>query len=213
MNSMRKVVVVVLVVAGLGGIAGFVITKRQARPEMGKAQRQPALAQARNEPHPAAPSMVAPQGAAEVPPSEQPRLAPESVPLAEPVMPPGKTQNQAVRANPPAKEPVKDPLAREALALVGADPEAEQYWFAAINNPNLSNHERQDLIEDLNEEGLSDPNNPSLQDLPLIASRILLIEQLAPDAMDQVNADAFQEAYKDLLNLADLALGGGEPVR
>jgi hypothetical protein len=49
--------------------------------------------------------------------------------------------------------------------------------------------------------------------LPVILSRILLIEAVGPDAMDQVNADAFQEAYKDLVNLANLALGGGGPVR
>jgi hypothetical protein len=40
-----------------------------------------------------------------------------------------------------------------------------------------------------------------------------LIQELAPDAMDQVNLDAFTEAFKDLLNLADVALGGGQPVR
>jgi hypothetical protein len=31
--------------------------------------------------------------------------------------------------------------------------------------------------------------------------------------MDEVNADAFLEAYKDLVNLAAVALGRGEPVR
>ena len=44
-------------------------------------------------------------------------------------------------------------------------------------------------------------------------SRIELIEGVGPYAMDQNNADAFQEAYKDLVNLANLVLGGGEPVR
>jgi hypothetical protein len=32
-------------------------------------------------------------------------------------------------------------------------------------------------------------------------NRIQLIEELAPDAMDDVNAAAFQEAYKDLVNM------------
>lgn len=73
--------------------------------------------------------------------------------------------------------------------------------------------ERQDLIEDLNEDGLPDPQHPTANDLPLIVSRLLLIEQIEPDAMDQVNADAFQEAHKDLVNLANVAMGGGEPVR
>jgi len=29
----------------------------------------------------------------------------------------------------------------------------------------------------------------------------IIIEEMSPFAMDQVNADAYQEAYKDLLNL------------
>jgi hypothetical protein len=105
------------------------------------------------------------------------------------------------------KPAIQDATARAALSLVGIDPEAEQYWVSAINNPNLPAEERQDLIEDLNQDGLSDPHHPSPQDMPLILSRIELIKALAPDSMDQVNADAFAEAYKDLVNLA-----GGQPA-
>ena len=100
-----------------------------------------------------------------------------------------------------------------ALAWVGADEEAEAYWYVAINDASLPANERQDLIEDLNEDGLPDPKHPTADDLPLIASRLLLLEEIGPYAMDDVNADAFQEAYKDLVNLANLAIGGGEPVR
>ena len=39
-------------------------------------------------------------------------------------------------------------------------------------------------------------------DLPLVMSRLALIEELAPDAMDEVNAAAFAEAHKDLTNIA-----------
>jgi DUF3108-like len=106
-----------------------------------------------------------------------------------------------------------DPLARAALSWVGVDPAAEAYWSEAINDPSLSADERQNLIEDLNEDGLSDPKHPRPGDLPLIMSRLALIEYLAPAAMDRVNAEAFLEAYKDLLNLADVALGRGEPVK
>ena len=112
-----------------------------------------------------------------------------------------------------SKPPLQDPLARDALAYVGSDPEAEAYWYAAINDPSLPPHERQDLIEDLNEDGLSDPKHPSPDDLPLIFNRLQLIELLGPFAMDDVNGDAFLEAYKDLLNLAEVAMGGGQPVR
>ncbi len=112
----------------------------------------------------------------------------------------------------PGKEPIQDLVAREALFYVGADPEAEEIWLTAINDPSLSAQERQDLIEDLNEDGLPDPHSPTLEDLPLLVRRIALIEEVGPDAMDEVNADAFEEAYKDLLNLVEVAMSGVRPV-
>lgn len=119
--------------------------------------------------------------------------APDQAPALPPV---------AARTSPRrGKPPILDPLARNALSLVGADADAETYWINAINNPRLGEQERQDLIEDLNEDGFSDPHRPGLVDLPLIQSRLLLIDQLAPFAMDQVNADAFAEARKDLQNM------------
>jgi len=53
----------------------------------------------------------------------------------------------------------------------------------------------------LNEDGFPDPDNPTLNDLPLIVSRLQIIEEVAFEAMDKVNADAFAEAYKDLFNM------------
>lgn len=88
--------------------------------------------------------------------------------------------------------------ARAALREVGSNPEAEALWIAAINDPNLSAHQRKDLIEDLNEEGFADPKHLTAADLPRIENRLALIEELAPESIDQTNADAFQEAYKDL---------------
>ena len=96
---------------------------------------------------------------------------------------------------------LQDPMARVALSGVGQDDEATAYWLAAINDPALPAEERKDLIEDLNEDGLSDPKHPTDADLPLVASRVALIEQLAPYALDGVNHDAFAEAYKDLVGL------------
>jgi hypothetical protein len=102
---------------------------------------------------------------------------------------------------------VQDPMARVALSFVGSDPQAESYWMGAINDSSLPAEERKDLIEDLNEDGLSDPHHPTAQDMPLIMRRIQLIEQLVPYAMDSVNRDAFAEAHKDLVGL----LNGQEP--
>jgi hypothetical protein len=162
---------------------------------------------------PPAPAVEAPAPTLSAPELDSP------APSGSPEKPPAELRQQPLAAQTnqlsgrPAKEPLQDPDAREALALVGWDPGAEAYWYAAINDPRLPAHERQDLIEDLNEDGLVDPKHPTPQDLPLILSRIWLIEEIGGESMDKVNADAFQEAYKDLLNLADLALGGGEPVR
>lgn len=98
---------------------------------------------------------------------------------------------------------VPKPIARTALSYVGADQDAEEVWVNAINDPNRSADERKDLIEDLNEDGFPDPKNITPDDLPLIVSRLMLIEELAPDAIDDVNAAAFAEAYKDLANMLD----------
>jgi len=132
-------------------------------------------------------------------PTEKNVAPPETAPPPQPMK---AVKKVGAGSQPPvAANGVGDPLAREALAFVGADPDAEAYWIDAINNPDLSADERQNLIEDLNEDGLSDPENPTADDLPLIENRILLIEDIAPDAMDDVNAAAFQEAHKDLLNM------------
>jgi len=125
-------------------------------------------------------------------------------PLTEPAPTEGQAPSVPASVAQPARPPkpeLADPAARVALFFVGADAEAEGYWYTAINDPSLPPGEREDLIEDLNEEGLSDPRSPGPEDLPLLLNRLDLIEQYAPYAMDQVNADAFQEAYKDLVNL------------
>jgi hypothetical protein len=99
------------------------------------------------------------------------------------------------------KKPKEKPIEREALAFVGADPVAEAIWLGAINSPDVSAHDRSDLIEDLNEDGFADPKNLTPDDLTLIVNRLELIEREAPYAMDDVNAAAFAEAYKDLVNM------------
>ena len=67
----------------------------------------------------------------------------------------------------------------------------------------MPKNNRRELIEDLNQDGFADPKNLTANDLPLIQNRIALIEQIAPSALDQVNAAAFQEVYKDLLKMRE----------
>jgi hypothetical protein len=212
MKNTKRLLFLALAVIMVGGVAGVIIAKRQAAGAASQAGivAKANLAQATNEDQPAATPAVTTAAPA----------ARENSQQLQPVEAAGKTNStrqntvaQAQQAAPAAKEPLKDPMARIALALVGVDEMAEASWCGAINDPTLSPNERQDLIEDLNEDGLSDPKHPTADDLPLIVNRLLLIEEMGPDAMDKINADAFQEAYKDLVNLANLAMGGGEPVR
>src|SRR6267142_1694535 len=150
---------------------------------------------------------------------QQPRPLPPPVPVLKPRPRPASTQPiESPNAKPattlqpdvpveevdpqtPPEPVVALPVARLALGYVGADPQAEEVWYAAINDPNMPPKARQDLIEDLNEEGFADPRHVTEDDLPLIYSRLALLEQVGPDAMDDVNAAAFAEAYKDLMNM------------
>jgi len=103
---------------------------------------------------------------------------------------------------------VPEQLARVALRFVGIDPAAEAIWARAINDADLSEDARSNLIEDLNEDGFPDPSNIVPADLPLVLKRLAIIERMAPSAMDEVNAAAFQEAYKDLVNMLVRLQGG-----
>ena len=188
---------VVIIVVGM-----VLVGQRKAEPPIAKEPAgQPASAPAETIP---APAPATPPEISVIETKAPVQTAPVNV------LPFPKRQNETAQIAPPggAKEPIQDPDAREALSLVGADPVAEQYWMAAINDPSLPANERKDLIEDLNEDGLSDPKHPGPQDLPLIMNRIRLIESLGPLAMDSVNADAFAEAYKDLQNML-----AGKPVQ
>jgi len=132
----------------------------------------------------------------------------------EPVKPPtavaeADEQSDAGVQEEMAAEPVdEDPKAKEkraraALAMIGYDPEADEVWIQVINDPSVSDNARSNLIEDLNEDGFPDPDNPTLDDLPMIEYRIDLIDDHAPYAMDKTNADAFKEARKDLVNMVN----------
>ena len=167
-------------------------------------------------PEPAAPAVSEPAPSDEVRPLAE--LAPAPAPAPAPAAARPKADLSALAPTPglgarPPAPPDQDELARIALSFVGLDNAADIYWVGAINDPNLSEHERQNLIEDLNEDGISDPKHPAPYDLPLIVNRLRLIEELAPYAMDQVNLDSFKEAYQDLVNLADVATGQGQPVK
>ena len=173
-----------------------------------KAERKTVLEEARDQPSPSPAPVV-------VDSARGGRLSPE--PTSAPPQNAPQTQSakpsDPIQAGSPAAAESRlagqgahliDPKAMEqigrvALSFVGADADAEEVWLWAINDPNLSANARKNLIEDLNEDGFPDPKNPTEDDLPLIESRIELIEEVAGDAMDEDNYAAFLEAYKDLV--------------
>jgi len=140
---------------------------------------------------------------------EPPPPLPEPVAQAGEPAPPPQIETPAPQIPDPAvpaqkprkKTPDQDPMARVALSFVGTDPDADALWMDAINNSKLPAKERKNLIEDLNEDGLSNRKHPQIIDVPLITSRLQLIERLRPDAMDETNAKAFDEAHKDLAKM------------
>ncbi|MFC1793283.1 hypothetical protein ACFL3Q_06815 [Planctomycetota bacterium] len=143
-------------------------------------------------------------------PIEEVFVEPESL-TSEPVSPPPSSMvdadgqsNTEAQAETSDQDPrAKERRARIALGMIGYDPDADEVWIQLINDPSLSENARSNLIEDLNEDGFADPDNPTLDELPMIEYRLELIEDLLPYAMDKVNEDAFKEARKDLVNMVD----------
>jgi hypothetical protein len=194
----QKLLVASLAIAIGAAVAGMMVAHRKTE----RAVEPVRVSQSPTSPAPAVSKSTTP---AEMPTVE---TMPEAPPPPAVILAKPSPTRLPTRTAPPAQagqqnQSIQDPDARVALSYVGADPDAEAYWVGAINDPNLSADERQNLIEDLNEDGLSDPQNPGPGDLPLIVNRLQLIEELAPGAMDRVNADAFAEAYKDLVNMYD----------
>lgn len=167
-----------------------------------------------------APRVLRPTGRVDVEPApvaEGPTVGhPTSAPVVEVVPPPApvvakpKKVAKAGVAAAPAQPKVSKaeaeahpavPGARVALSFVGMVPEAEVVWLSTINDPTVPAEARKDLIEDLNEDGFADPKHVTEEDVPLILSRLDLIEQFGPEAMDETNAAAFAEAYKDLVGM------------
>jgi hypothetical protein len=148
-------------------------------------------------PAPSTPPIERPAGASR-PPRTDAEPAPAGLLGGSPPAKPADAQNPDDFPDEPI---IPVPIARAALGLVGVDPEAEEVWYWAINDPSLSPDDRKNLIEDLNEDGFPDPKHITIDDLPLILSRIELIEEIGPDAMDDTNAEAFAEAYKDLVKM------------
>jgi hypothetical protein len=203
--STRKLAGAVIVLAAAVGI-GIVIREFRSRPaveklpaQAPKAVQPPDIPQTRPAPKEPEIQNIEPQAPIE-------EVFVEPAPLeSEPVSPlPSPTVKNPLGLDPQFNNPVyKEQLGRYVLSFVGDNPGADEIWAVLINDASLSGQVRQDLIEDLNENGFSGANGrvATVNDVPLILNRLALLEENEPYAMDNVNADAFQEAYKDLMNM------------
>lgn len=102
----------------------------------------------------------------------------------------------------------KEPLARLALAFVGTNPQAEELFHKAVLDQSLLPDQRRNLMEDLNQDGLSGSKAPTEEDLKIIASRYALTQAyLQQDYVqgDQLLVEGFREADKDLRNMLQKA--------
>ena len=205
---MKAKVIIATVIAAGGAIAVASVARHRtpARPEVAAVQPEapvvleaPAvLPETAVTPAPPAPTSI-------IPPLDMPAVNPvpaTSMParVIAPLPKPQPANSKPPAANAPPPHPAV-PFGRAALSLVGMDGEAELVWGLTINDPSVPAEARKDLIEDLNEDGFPDPKHLTADDVPLIVNRMALIEQMAPNSMDETNAAAFMEAYKDLLNM------------
>ena len=98
----------------------------------------------------------------------------------------------------------KESLGRVALTYVGANDQALPLFHAATIDPALKPDQRRNLVEDLNQDGLSNRRNPTPEDLKVIANRYTLTQTYLQQEYVQndktLNA-AFREANKDLANM------------
>jgi hypothetical protein len=95
----------------------------------------------------------------------------------------------------------REPLVRYALTYAGEDPSATEFWHNAVNDQTFPFSQRRELIEDLNQDGLQNEDNPTPRDALLIAARLELIEKYYSETQDPVIRDAWREAGKDLKHM------------
>lgn len=105
-------------------------------------------------------------------------------------------------------DPKVDPAQKEALARVGLfyagiNPDANQFFDAAVHDQNLSLDARRNYIEDLNQDGLANRRDPTPEDQKIIDARLKLIQAYSEKGglNDPILNHAFEEAQKDLLTL------------
>lgn len=102
----------------------------------------------------------------------------------------------------------REAIGRLALSYVGGNDQALELFHKAALDPLLKPDQRRNLIEDLNQDGLSNRRNPNPEDLKLIANRFALTQSYLQQEYvknDRTLLAAFQEANKDLGRMLERA--------
>jgi hypothetical protein len=102
----------------------------------------------------------------------------------------------------------REPLARLALAYVGANQQAAELFHTALLDPALLPDQKRELVEDLNQDGLNSTKTPTAEDLRVISERYALTQAYLQQEYvvgDKVLNAAFREADKDLRNMLQRA--------
>ena len=108
----------------------------------------------------------------------------------------------------------KEPLARVALSYVGANPQALDLFHTAVLDPALLPDQKRNLVEDLNQDGISNRKAPTPEDLQVITKRYELTQAyLQQDYVQNDNLlnAAFREADKDLRKMLERAAANPPP--
>jgi hypothetical protein len=185
MKNMRSLVIGVLAIALVCGVAWVLPPKRQTaqqdpplptvghrsakplRPKASGYGTEPRMARAPAQPQPLERESPAPPRGRLRPTPGEPQIEANQI-EPEAALANAETPNALPTSQdtPAAQETIQDPAAQVALGYIGGDPDAEPYWYEAINDPSLSGQESQGMTEDLNEDGLSDPEDPTMDDQP-----------------------------------------------
>jgi hypothetical protein len=184
MKNMRSLVMGVLAIALVCGVAWVLEPKRPTTQEEPRAaivhhNRTPLrtktsshrtelqMARALAQPQPLEQESPAPVRSKRRPKPVEPQTASnQTEPAATEADAVTPSATQTPQGTPATEETLQDAMAQAALAYVGSDPNAETDWYEAINDPSLSTQVSQDMMEDSNEDSLSNSQAPTTDNLP-----------------------------------------------
>ncbi len=97
----------------------------------------------------------------------------------------------------------KERLGRFALNFAGLNAQADNLWQKAIFDKVISVKDRNELIEDLNQDGFESTRNPTQRDLLLIRNRLALIARYRGQTDEPGITAGFDEVQRDLQRMLE----------